>query len=235
LITLAIVQARPLLGDATTIAPVTAPAAGTAAATAASTTTTTTTASATTMIAESRGAAEQAYRAGKAASGDDEARRHYQRGIDVAREALRATPNDPAALLWLAANLAAEALTHGRLRALARIPEIESTLLRLEALHPGYDHAAGARSLANLYWKAPALISIGSSKKAAAYFQLALERAGDFPGNQAMAAAFWVDYRDCGRARPLALAVASRSDLDRFGPDAAEWRALARAALRDCD
>jgi hypothetical protein len=232
LITLALVPARPLLGDATTIAPVTAPAAGTAAATAASTTTT---ASATTMIAESRGAAEQAYRAGKAASGDDQARRHYQRGIDVAREALRAAPDDPAALLWLAANLAAEALTHGRFRALARIPEIESTLLRLEALHPGYDHAAGARSLANLYWKAPALISIGSSKKAAVYFQLALERAGDFPGNQAMAAAFWVDYRDCGRARPLALAVASRSDLDRFGPDAAEWRALARAALRDCD
>jgi hypothetical protein len=187
------------------------------------------------MGAEAPGPAEAAYRSGKAAASDDQARVHYRRGIDVAREILRTTPDDPEALLWLSANLAGEALTHGRLAALGKISEVESTLLRLEQIHPHYDHAAAARSLANLYWKAPALISVGSSKKAAAYFQLALQRAPDFPGNQAMAAAFFVDNRDCGRARPLALAVASRTDLDRFGPDSAEWRQLAQDALRDCD
>lgn len=179
--------------------------------------------------------AEAAYRAGKAAGKDSDARPHYQRGIDAARQILRARPDDPGALLWLAANLAGEALTHGKLSALGKIGEIEATLLRLEQLHPEYDHAAAARSLANLYWKAPALISVGSSKKAAAYFDLALRRAPDFPGNQAMAAAFFVDYRDCARARPLALAVTNRRDLDGFGPDVAEWRQLAQDTLRDCD
>jgi hypothetical protein len=187
------------------------------------------------MAAENASAIEQAYRAGKAAPNDGDARRHYQRGIDLARQELSAKPDAPAALLWLAGNLAGEALTHGRLSALRVIPEIEATLLRLEQLHPSYDHAAAARSLANLYWRAPAIISIGSSKKAARYFQLALERAPSFPGNQAMAAAFFADQRDCARARPLAQAVSARRDLDAFGPDAAEWRQLARDVLKDCD
>ncbi len=187
------------------------------------------------MASEQASAFEQAYRAGKAARDDNEARRHYQRGIDLARQELSARPDSPAALLWLAGNLAGEALTHGRLFALRVIPEIEATLLRLEQVHPSYDHAAAARSLANLYWRAPALISIGSSKKAARYFQLALERAPSFPGNQAMAAAYFADNRDCARARPLAQAVSARKDLDAFGLDAAEWRQLARDVLNDCD
>jgi hypothetical protein len=177
---------------------------------------------------------EQAYRAGKAASDESVARAQYQRGIDLARRTLAASPDQPDALLWLSANLAGEALTHGKLHALRVIPEIERTLLRLEAVAPAYDHAAAARSLANLYWKAPSVISVGSSAKAAAYFELALRRDGSFPGNQAMAAAFYASKRDCARAAPLARAVDGRRDLDAFGPDAAEWRQLARDVLRDC-
>ena len=177
---------------------------------------------------------EQAYRAGKAAGDDDAARAHYQRGIDLARGVLVRTLDQPDAMLWLSANLAGEALTHGKLRALRVIPEIERTLLRLEQVAPLHDHAAAARALANLYWKAPAVISIGSSKKAAAYFELALKRAPDFPGNQAHAAAFHASERNCARAAPLAAAVVARGDLDAFGPDAAEWRQLARDVLRDC-
>jgi len=177
---------------------------------------------------------ESAYRQGKAASSDGEARRHYRQGIDSARSVLLGSPDEPSALLWLAANLAGEALTHGKVFALSVIPEIERTLLRLEQTNPRYDHAAAARSLANLYWKAPALISVGSSKKAAAYFQQALARAPDFPGNQAMAAAFFADRGDCARARTLAAAVEARTDLERLGPDAAEWSRLARAALQEC-
>lgn len=178
--------------------------------------------------------AETSYRLGKAAATDREARAQYQRGIDSARSVLAASADEPGALLWLAANLAGEALTHGKVFALGVIPEIESTLLRLEQTSPLYDHAAAARSLANLYWKAPALISVGSSKKAAALFKQALARAPNFPGNQAMAAAFFADQGDCAQARTLAAAVEARADLDTFGPDAAEWRRLARAALQDC-
>jgi hypothetical protein len=177
---------------------------------------------------------EKAYRAGKAAPDDDAARASYQRGIALARSALAAKPDEPNALLWLAANLAGEALSHGRLRALRAIPEIEGLLLRLERTDPAYDHAAGARALANLYWKAPAVISVGSSAKARSYFELALARAPTYPGNQALAAEFFASQRDCGRAKPLAAAVAARDDLQSFGPDAAEWRQIARDVLRDC-
>ena len=186
------------------------------------------------MGAETSGEPERAYRAGKAASNDGEARRHYQRGIDVAREQLKAKPDDPPSLLWLAANLGGEALTHGRLHALGVISGIEATLLRLDQQHPDYDHAAAARALGNLYWKAPALISVGSTRKATSYFLLALARAPDFPGNQALAAAFFADNGDCARARPLALAVESRGDLAALGLDAAEWKQLAAQALARC-
>ncbi|MBC8133499.1 MAG: hypothetical protein H7X95_11010 [Deltaproteobacteria bacterium] len=187
------------------------------------------------MAADNPSQSEMSYRSGKAIADDEkEARQHYRRGIDSARGVLASTPDAPAALLWLAANLAGEALTHGRMFALRVIPEIESSLLRLELVHPLFDHAAAARALANLYAKAPALISVGSSKKAATYFSLALQRAPQFPGNQAMAAAFFAAQGDCGRARALAAAVSARTDLDTFGPDAIEWRQLARAALRTC-
>jgi hypothetical protein len=186
------------------------------------------------MSIGNRNQSELAYRAGKAAGSDGEARRHYQRGIDDARAILSGNPDAPDALLWLAANLAGEALTHGKLFALRVIPEIESTLLRLEHTNPSYDHAAAARSLANLYWKAPALISVGSSRKASMYFLQALQRAPDYPGNQAMAAAYFADNGDCERARSLASAVNARTDLETLGPDAAEWRKLAHSALGDC-
>lgn len=186
------------------------------------------------MMTRAQSPIEVAYRAGKAAGDGDGARAHYRRGIELARAALRTSPDDPDALLWLAANLGGEALTHGKLHALRIIPEIEATLLHLERVNPGFDWGAAARALGNIYWKAPAVISIGSSKKAAFYFQLALTRGPDFPGNQALAAAFYADRRDCARARPLAQAVATRADLDALGPDAGEWRALARDVLRDC-
>jgi hypothetical protein len=184
--------------------------------------------------AESKSPAELAYRAGKATGDDKEARPHFQQGIAAARGALSQRPDDPAALLWLAANLGGEALTHGRMHALGAVSEIESTLLRLEQTHPQYEHAAAARGLANLYWKAPSVISVGSSKKAARYFELALQRAPDYPANQAMAAAFYADDGDCGRARPLATAVQNRRDLGAFGGDATEWKRLAAKALDDC-
>jgi hypothetical protein len=179
-------------------------------------------------------AVERAYRAGKAAGDDGAKRLEFQRGIDLARATLAAKPDDPDALLWLSANLAGEALTHGKMAALHVVPEVEASLLHLERVAPTYNHAAGARGLANLYWKAPSLISVGSSKKAESYFGLALSRAPEYPGNQAMAAAFYADRHDCGRAAPLADAVLRRGDLDSFGADAAEWRKLATQALKDC-
>jgi tetratricopeptide (TPR) repeat protein len=179
-------------------------------------------------------AAERAYRAGQRAGDGDEARRRYQEGIALARQGLARDPHDPASLLWLAANLAGEALTHGKLYALGVIGDIERTLLQLEHDDPDYDHAAAARVLGRLYQKAPAIISVGSSRKAAAYLQEALARAPDFPGNWAFAADFYLDQHDCDRARPLGERLRAAGDLDRYGIDAREWREIAARVADDC-
>jgi tetratricopeptide (TPR) repeat protein len=176
------------------------------------------------------------FYAGKAAEERKDrktARAHYQQGIALARAALARDPADPAGLLWLAGNLGGEALTHGKLHALGVIGEIESTLLKLEATHPEYDHAAAARVLGRLYHKAPALISVGSSKKAAHYLGLALARAPDFPGNWAFAADFYESRGDCQRAAPLAVRVLA-ADLKAHGVDAKEWQEIARDVIDEC-
>jgi tetratricopeptide (TPR) repeat protein len=178
--------------------------------------------------------AERAYRAGKAAPSEKEGRAHFQRGVALARSVLARDPNDPAALLWFTANHAAEALTHGRLYTLKVIPELERTLLHLERVNPTYDHAAAARVLGRLYHKAPSVISIGSNKKAREYLERALARAPAYAGNQAFAAEFYLDQRDCGRARPLAERILASVDPARAGPDATEWVQIARQVIRAC-
>jgi hypothetical protein len=179
--------------------------------------------------------AERLYRAGKQAKSTVEKRRLFQGGVAAARRALAENPDDPAGLLWLVPNLAEEALTHSKIYALKVIPEVERTLLRLEATNPQYDHAAAARGLASLYYRAPAVISVGSSSKAAMYFGRALARAPEFPGNQALAAEFYADKGDCARATALARQVLARPNLEKEFTDGAEWRRLAQEALEECE
>jgi tetratricopeptide (TPR) repeat protein len=184
--------------------------------------------------AASGAAAADAYRAGQLARDSKDSRRHYQHGLALARQALSQNPDDPAALLWYAANLGGEALTHGKLYALKVIGEIEATLLRLDRLHPTYDHAAAARALGRLYQKAPPMISVGSDQKAAAFLDRALARAPNFPGNWAFAADFYGEERDCRRALPLAERLRATPNLERHGPDAKEWAEIAARVLADC-
>jgi hypothetical protein len=174
-----------------------------------------------------RGRARAAYLAGKRASASKERRRHFTTGVAVSRALLSADPDDPEGLLWLAANLGAEALERGPLAALGVIPEMERLLLRMEARAPLYDHAAAARTLGVLYHKAPALISIGSKARARTFIELALRRAGDFPANQILAAEFFDDIGERDRARPLAQAYLRAPAEEAENPDAPAWRRIA--------
>jgi hypothetical protein len=174
------------------------------------------------------GAARAAYFAGKRAGDGRERRRWFAAGVSEARKRLEARGDDPEGLLWLAANLGAEALEHGKLHALGVLAEMERLLLKLEATAPEYDHAASARTLARLYHKAPALISIGSMKKARAYWEKALGRAGDYPPNLVLAADFFADDGDAARARTLARRYLASPVRAGDHPEAGEWLAIAR-------
>jgi hypothetical protein len=171
--------------------------------------------------------ARVAYLAGKRATKSDERRRHFQAGIEAARARLAADPNAPDGLLWLAANLGSEALERGRLKALGVVKEMEALLLKLEAVAPDYDHAAGARTLARLYHKAPSIISIGSMKRSREFWERALERAGDYPANLVLAADFFDADGDEARAKALALRYLQHPVAAADEPDAAEWGEIA--------
>jgi hypothetical protein len=188
-----------------------------------------------TMATQSPGdAAKEAYRAGQVARTTEERRAHHQRGLALARQALARDPDDAAGLLWYAANLGAEALLRGKLRALPVVGDIERTLLQLERVHPDYDGAAAARSLGRLYHQAPPIISVGSSRKAADYLGRALARAPDHPGNLAYGADFFADQGDCARARPLLAQLQRHPALRQPGPEGDEFRDIARTVARHC-
>jgi hypothetical protein len=173
-----------------------------------------------------------AYLAGKRAASEGERRRLFAAGIEAARARLRVQPDDPEGLLWLAANLGAEALERGKLAALRVLPEMERLLLRLEAIAPEFDHAAAARTLGRLYHKAPGIISIGSMKKAGDYWQRALARAGDYPANLVLAADFYADDGDDARAVALARRYLAAPMTAAQHPEAPEWEAIARKIVR---
>jgi hypothetical protein len=184
-------------------------------------------------LGEASSGPRAAYFAGKRATNSAERRRHYSSGIAEARERLAAKPDDPEGLLWLAANLGAEALERGKLNALGVIAEMEKLLLRLEATAPEHDHAAAARTLARLYHKAPAFISIGSMKKARLYWDKALSRAGDYPANLILAADFYDDDGQDDRARALARRYLQKPVSPAENPEASEWLEIARGIVED--
>jgi hypothetical protein len=174
-----------------------------------------------------------AYFAGKRAPTTAERKRQFGAGIEQARQRLAARPDDPEGLLWLAANMGAEALERGKLTALGVLGEMERLLLRLEAVAPTHDHAAAARTLARLYHKAPAFISIGSMKKARQYWEKALSRAGDYPPNLILAADFFDDDGQDERARALARRYLAHPVTVSENPEAGEWMQIARDLLGD--
>lgn len=173
-----------------------------------------------------------AYWAGRAAKGDAR-RESFQQGIDAARALLEKNPDDPEGLLWLAANLGAEALEHSKIQALPVIPKMVELLEKLDRVAPDYENAAAARTLGHLYFVAPPIISVGSNKKARVSFERALDLAPDFPGNLALAANFFDDQGDEERA--LTLAQHCLLTLPHFfkDPEAKEWRAIAERIVED--
>jgi len=178
------------------------------------------------------GAARTAYWQGSQvpSSRAQERRRLFQQGMDLAKARLEANPDDPEGLFWLAVHTGAEALERGRLQALPALPVMEGLLLRCHAIDPTYEQAGPARILGRLYDQAPALISLGSTVKARRWLESALALAGDFPGNLAFAADFFVRHGERARARHLAEAcralLVGAAAARTLGPDEPEWRAI---------
>jgi tetratricopeptide (TPR) repeat protein len=177
--------------------------------------------------------AETHFRTGRKARDSKARRREFEAGIKVAEARLGQNPDDPEGLYWLANNMGALALERGKMSALPVVPKMEKLLLRLHEVAPTYANGGAARVLGRLYDKAPAMISIGSAKKARLWLERALTIDPDHPGNLAFAAEFFANQGEGQPARDLATRCRQTLDRGEYGPDEAEWRAIVTAVLED--
>jgi hypothetical protein len=177
------------------------------------------------------GAPSECYARGRKATTSAERRKFFLAGMRAAEGRLASHADDPEGLFWLAVNTGSEALERGKLQALPAVARMEKLLLRCAEVAPAYEHGGAARVLGRLYQKAPAVISVGSDKNARKWLERALALDGDFPGNLAFAADFLADQGEKARARELARKCLQRLGTGDFGPEADEWRELAREVL----
>jgi tetratricopeptide (TPR) repeat protein len=152
--------------------------------------------------------------------------KYREEGLQLCEAALKVNPEEPAALLWWTAHRGSQATALNPVQAVQIAKEVETRLLELRKVNPGFDSSAADRVLAVVYQVAPAVISVGSKKKAKKHLEEALKRHPDHPGNLIASAKFLLEEGDCEQAKRLAeKALASESLDDPL--DGAQWRAEA--------
>jgi hypothetical protein len=174
--------------------------------------------------------AKAAYEAGRVANKPDR-ERHFAQGMELAKARLASNPADAEGLYWLAVNMGAHALERGKMSALPVVPRMEALLLRLDQVDPRYENAGAARVLGRLYHQAPAVISVGSNKKAGQFLAKAISLAPNHAGNLAFAADFQAAHGDKATARLYAGRCLAALSGRALGPEEKEWMALAREVM----
>jgi TRAP transporter T-component len=190
--------------------------------------------------AESRSAQRLAQEArllhymAEVAASDEERGTLRAQGLLAAEAALAIDREEPAAILWWTAHRGSLVSPRDPIAALRAAAEIETELLRLRELAPGYDHGAADRVLGVLYRRAPPLISVGSMKKAEEHLRAAMQRDPSYPGNQLFWAELLAQKRECRLARAGAKLVLGSPALRQFPLEAPGWTRQARALLDRC-
>jgi tetratricopeptide (TPR) repeat protein len=95
----------------------------------------------------------------------------YERGRDVARQAIGMAPRSPDAHLWYAANLGRWAITKGKLRAAFLLATLRAEVETILALDPA--HVPGLTLAGSFFLETPAWLG-GDVERAASYLRRAL-------------------------------------------------------------
>jgi hypothetical protein len=175
--------------------------------------------------------AKAAYESGRTAASKDVREQAFARGMELAKARLANNPDDAEGLYWLAVNMGAHALERGKMSALPVVPRMEAILLHLDQVDPRYESAGAARVLGRLYHQAPAVISVGSNKKAAQFLARALSLAPTHPGNLAFAADFQAGHGSKAVARDYAARCLAALSGRPLNSEEKEWAALARETM----
>ncbi|MBM4253086.1 MAG: hypothetical protein FJ146_14030 [Deltaproteobacteria bacterium] len=176
--------------------------------------------------------AKLTYFIGQYSSKDEDKLNSFRQGL-VALEPAAAEGKDPDAVLIWAANAGGVASIERNLDALRLMDKIEKRLLTLSEKFPSHESGAAYRALAAIYFNAPSLISVGSSKKAAQYATKAYSLDPNSPANMLMMARVEADQGNKTRAAELYREVLQRAKADLYPLDYAAWHNEAVTGLDD--
>ncbi|RZA08980.1 MAG: hypothetical protein EOP11_03125 [Proteobacteria bacterium] len=171
------------------------------------------------------------FREGAETESETNKRRLHEEGLALAEAAKQVNPENPGALLQWTMHASAIAAMDKNLAALQQIKRIETTLLRLKEIAPGYEHAAADRTLGLLYRNAPMIISIGSTARAGRHLKEAFAKDPAYPGNCIFLADFYLGEGEKREARRLVKDCGTEEKIGAYPVEAAEWKRLARRIL----
>lgn len=162
---------------------------------------------------------------------DKSAIRSFEAGVDAGRHAVSLQPNRVEGHFWLGANYGLLAEEEGWIKGLRLIDTVRGEMQAVIRLDPNYEQAAGQRTMARLYYRAP-FFKGGDKQRSIQLLQDCLRR---FPTDSFSLLYLGDDYLAVGRrddARRLFEKVLSLSPDPIHEPELAENQKEARQRLQ---
>lgn len=155
----------------------------------------------------------------------------FQAGVDAGQRAVHLQPNRVEGHLWMGVNYGLLAEEEGWIKGLRLLDTVRNEMEAVTRLNPDYEQAAGQRTLARLYYRAP-FFKGGDKQRSIQLLQDCLKR---YPHDSFALLYLADDYLAVGRrdqARALLEQILSLCPDPQYGPELAANQAEARDRLQ---
>jgi tetratricopeptide (TPR) repeat protein len=162
---------------------------------------------------------------------DKDAVLDFQAGVDAGRRAVSLQPNRVEGHFWLGANYGLLAEEEGWIKGLRLVDTVRAEMETVIRLDPNYEQAAGQRTLARLYYRAP-FFKGGDKQRSIQLLQDCLKR---FPNDSFALLYLADDYLAIGRrdeARATYQRILNLGSDPVYGPELAQNQSEARERLQ---
>ena len=176
--------------------------------------------------------ARATYWLGSHESTDESRRAALERGLEAARQAIRAQPNRPEGHFWLAANMGALAESFGLRMGIKYRSDIKRELETVLKIDPGFQLGSADRALGRWYFKVPRLFG-GSKKESEAHLKRSLTYDPTSQASLYFLAETLHDMDRDAEARAALEKLIAAPVHDGWEPEDREFKDKARRLLRD--